>query len=50
MSHMFDSAISFSQPFDFNTGNVTDMSFMFYSAIRFSKPLNTLDANNVLKF
>ena len=40
MSFMFTSAMSFNQPLNFDTKNVTDMSFMFRHAKNFNQPLN----------
>ena len=43
---MFDGAIEFNQPLEFNTGNVTNMVGMFYDTISFNKSLE-FNTNNV---
>lgn len=40
LSYMFDNALSFNQPVNFNTSKTTTMTGMFYNAVNFNQPVN----------
>ncbi len=46
ISTMFEDAVSFNEPVDFNTSSVTTMSYMFAGAESFNQPIN-FDTRNV---